>query len=554
MAAPQGRPVNGIYRLKGVPKSPPVRQIAKAWRIRKQEWELKKSIDRIAIVGGGSAGWLCATYLARHFQSKLPGSVQVSLIESEELGTIGVGEATIPSLRKTLMFLGIDELVFMQASSATFKQAIRFDDWLDLPSEDSRSSFYHTFQKPLKVNGESIAPYWIMSKDQHRKNYVDYATTQGQICKAGLGPFQLEERQRANSLNYAYHLDASKFASLLKGVAIQYGVSHRLGHVTNLVTDAGGYIEHLEVRDQEKIEADLFIDCTGFAAHLIEKKLRSPFLDQSSVLFCDHAVTVQIPYDRPDAPIRPFTTSTAKANGWIWDIGLDQRRGVGYVFSSQYSNESEARAVLMNYIGPAAKDLAPRSLPMRVGYREKPWIKNCIAIGLSAGFIEPLESTGIHQVEISLNRIAKIFYRHGDLGYMSQLFNRHMTEWFETTFDFIKLHYCLSRREDSDFWIDNRNPETISDRLAHHLDMWRTRPANRMDIPQTRATFGAESYNQILFGMDSVPDLTGEEFIYPFKKRAEEKSSKNASRVARELRTLPDHRDLINSINTSASR
>jgi len=140
---------------------------------------LKESIDKIAIVGGGSAGWLCAAYLAKHFQSKLPGSVQISLIESEELGTIGVGEATIPSLRKTLMFLGINERDFMQATSATFKQAIRFDDWLHLPTENSRSSFYHTFQKPLKVNGENIAPYWIMSKEKHGKNYVDYTLTRG---------------------------------------------------------------------------------------------------------------------------------------------------------------------------------------------------------------------------------------------------------------------------------------------------------------------------------------------------------------------------------------
>ena len=514
---------------------------------------MKGSVDKIAIVGGGSAGWLCATYLAKHFQSKLPGSVQISLIESEELGTIGVGEATIPSLRKTLMFLGINEKVFMQATSATFKQAIRFDDWLHLPTQNSRSSFYHTFQKPPKVNGESIAPYWIMSKDKHGKNYVDYATTQGQICEAGLGPFRFKPRQQSKSLAYAYHLDANKFASLLKDFGKHYGVAHRLGHVTNVVTNTDGDIDHLEVKDQEILEADLFIDCTGFAAHLIEKKLSSPFLDRSSVLFCDHAVTIQIPYEHPDAPIRPFTTSTAKANGWIWDIGLDHRRGIGYVYSSKYTDEIEAQDVLMDYVGPAGQNLRPRTLPMRVGYRETPWVKNCIAIGLSAGFIEPLESTGIHQVEISLNRIAKIFSRRGDLEHMSQLFNRSMTEWFESTFDFIKLHYYLSRREDSDFWIDNRNPETISDRLSHQLEMWRTRPTNRMDMRQIRPTFGAGSYNQILFGLDFIPDLTGEDFIYPFKNLADIQFSQNASQVARELQTLPSHRDLINSIYASAT-
>jgi len=513
---------------------------------------LKRSINTIAIVGGGSAGWLCATYLAKHYQSNLPDAVQISLIESEELGTIGVGEATIPSLRKTLKFLGIKEKVFMQATSATFKQAIRFDDWLHLPTENSRSSFYHTFQKPLRVNDENIAPYWIMSKEKHGKNYVDYALTQGQICEAGLGPFKFGFRQRTNSLAYAYHMDASKFASLLKNIGKQYGVAHRLGHVTNVVTDTGGYIEHLEVKDQEILEADLFIDCTGFAAYLIEKKLGSPFLDQSSVLFCDRAVTIQIPYELPNAPIRPFTTSSAKANGWIWDIGLDQRRGIGYVYSSKYVDESEAQDVLMDYVGPAGQNLSPRTLPMRVGYRETPWVKNCIAIGLSAGFIEPLESTGIHQVEISLNRIAKIFSRHGDLELMSHQFNRSMTEWFESTFDFIKLHYYLSRREDSDFWIDNRNPESISDRLSHQLEMWRTRPTNRMDMRQIRPTFGQSSYHQILFGLDFLPDLTGEDFIYPFKDLADIQSSQIANRVARELAILPSHRDLINSIYASA--
>ena len=513
---------------------------------------MKGSIDNIAIVGGGSAGWLCAIFLARHFQSKLPGAVQISLIESEEIGTIGVGEGTMPSIRKTLKDLGLDEKAFMQATSATFKQAIRFDDWVHLPSENSRSSFYHTFQVPVAVRGESIAPYWVMSKETHGKNYVDYATSQGQVCEAGLGPFISGVQQR-NTLNYAYHLDVGKFGSFLKSLAAQNGVHHRIGKVTNVVLDTDGNIDHLEVKDQEILEADLFIDCTGFAAHLIEKKLGSPFLDQSSVLFCDHAVAIRVPYEHPDATIRPFTTSTAKAHGWIWDIGLNHRRGIGYVYSSKYTDESEAQEVLMDYVGPAGQNLSTRTIPMRVGYREKPWVKNCIAIGLSGGFLEPLEATGIHQVEVSVNRLVKIFSRRGGLDYMSQQFNRHMTEWFEVVFDFIKIHYCVGRRTDSDFWIDNRKPETMSDRLNHQLEMWRTRPTNETDLGQRRPTFGHASYHQVLFGQDFIPDLTGEDFIYPFKKLAEFRSSQVANRVSQELQSLPSHRDLINSIYASAT-
>ena len=514
---------------------------------------MKPQIDSIAIVGGGSAGWLCATYLARHFQSTLPGAVQVSLIESEDIGTIGVGEATIPSLRKTLRFLGLDEAVFMKATTATFKQAIRFDDWLHLPTKDNRNSFYHTFQKPVKVNGESMAPYWVMSRAQHGKNYVDYATTQGRLCEAGLGPFLSGFRQHTRSLAYAYHLDAGRFATLLGDMGKQYGVLHRLGTVTNVVLDTDGYIDHLEVKDQQNLQADLFIDCTGFAAHLLGKKLASPFLDQSSMLFCDRALTVQIPYEHADSPIRPFTTATAKPNGWIWDIGLETRRGVGYVFSSRHTDEEEAHRVLLDYTGPSGAQMNPRLLPMRVGYRASPWVKNCIAIGLSAGFIEPLESTGIHQVELSLNRIAQVFSRRGNLGYMARQFNQSMADWFETTFDFIKLHYCLSRRDDSSFWIENRQRESMSDRLFRRLDTWRTRPCNAVDLRLVRPTFGESSYHQIMFGMDFVPDLVGEEFNFPHKKRADFYASRVDSQASRELETLPGHRDLVNSVYASAA-
>jgi tryptophan halogenase len=513
---------------------------------------LSRSINKIAVVGGGSAGWLSATYLARHFNSTQPGAVQVTLIESEDVGTIGVGEGTMPSIRKMLKFLGIEERVFMKATTATFKQAIRFDDWLHLPTENNRSSYYHTFQVPVAVKGESIAPYWIMSREENGKNYVDYGTSQGKVCDARLGPYIPGIPPRPSDLNYAYHLDAGKFGEFLKDLGIEYGVRHRIGHVTNVVMTDGGHIDYLEVRDQEALDADLFIDCTGFAAFLIEKKLGSPFLDQSSMIFCDRAIAIQVPYEHPDASVRPYTLSTAKPHGWIWDIGLSHRRGIGYVYSSKYTEESDALDVLMDYVGPAGSELSTRTLPMRVGYRETPWVNNCISIGLSAGFIEPLEATGIHHVEVSLNRIAKIISRNGNLEYMSRQFNKSMTEWFELVFDFIKMHYCVCRRDDTEFWIDNRDPNSISDRLNHQLEMWRTRPTNETDLGQRRPTFGHASYHQVLFGLDHIPDLTGEEFIYPFRKVAEIRSSQIKDRTARELESLPSHRDLLNSIYASA--
>lgn len=508
-------------------------------------------VDKIAVVGGGSAGWLTAAYLAKHFQCSRKGAVQVTLIESSDVGTIGVGEATIPTIRKTLNFLGIDEPAFMRETSATFKQAIRFDDWLHLPTKENRNSFYHAFQKPMNVRGQNLAAYWILGREKHKKSFLDFAFSQGQVCEAGLGPFNIGDKPGPQGLNYAYHFDAGQFATLLQRYGTERGVVHRIGHVTEVILSEDGSIEKLKVKDAEDLEADLFFDCTGFAGHLIEKTLKSPFLDQTPMLFCDRAVTVQVPYEDERAPIKPFTTSTAKSNGWVWEIGLDKRCGIGHVYSSRHIDDDAAEKVLREYVGPRGDELMPRKLEMRIGYREKPWVKNCIALGLSSGFVEPLESTGINQVEVSLNRMTSMFTRSGDLEFMAENYNKQMTEWYELTFDFIKLHYCTSRRDDTNFWIENRLPETISDRLKHLLEIWKQRPTNLSDIAERRSTFGEVSYHQILFGMDHIPDLKGEEFTYPYTNLADMRAIQNEKRTASDLGRLPPHRDLINKLHSS---
>ena len=190
------------------------------------------------------------------------------MIESSDVGTIGVGEATIPSIRKTIDYLGLEERQFMKATSATFKQSIRFDDWLHLPEGNKRSKFYHTFQAPFLVKGDDAAGYWLLSKRQHGLSFVDWTTIQGKICDAGLGPYRIGDQRGRQSLDYAYHFDASQFATLLKGVGISNGVKHRVGHVTEAVLDDSGAIDHLKVKDQNDLSADLFFDCTGFGAFL----------------------------------------------------------------------------------------------------------------------------------------------------------------------------------------------------------------------------------------------------------------------------------------------
>jgi len=520
---------------------------------------MNKSIDKIVIVGGGSAGWLCAAYLAKRLQCDKPGAVKITLIESQDVGIIGVGEATIPGTTQTLTYLGIDERRFMLKTSATFKQAIRFDDWLHLPTAQERSSFYHAFQAPPELQGAAgkreIAPYWVLSRDRHRKSFTDYSQIQGQVCEAGLGPKNSGDgRAPPFGLSYAYHLDAIKYGELLKEYSTKRGVVHQMGHVTDVALDEDGSISHLHVKHQGILKADFFIDCTGFAALLIEKKMGSPFTDQTWSLFCDRAVTLQIPYRDPGDPIRPFTTSTAKENGWIWDIGLENRRGLGYVYSSRHSSEARAEEVLRDYMGSMGSDQSVRNLKMRVGYRETQWVKNCLAVGLSAGFVEPLESTGLNQVELSMSRFTDLFTRRGDLRFFADEYNRQMSEWFRETFDFIKFHYCLTRRSDTEFWIENCMPETISQRLTHLLAVWKTRPTNKWDLLTKHATFAPGNYHQVLFGMDHIPDLKGEEFKYPDAEKARIVTSTNEEKLNQALRALPKHRDLINRIYASARK
>lgn len=509
---------------------------------------MENAIKRIAIVGGGTAGWMTAAHFANHFQPGTPGAPEIVLIESEEIGIIGVGEATIPSIKTVLDNLGIDEFEFMRETSATFKQAIKFVDWLHEPGTTEDNSYFHTFQLPFKVKGRSAVPYWLEAAQKKGISYVDYAVPQGKICDAGLAPMQYRGGQKQAPLVHAYHFDANQCAHFLKGYSTSRGVVHRLGSVQDVLLDEQGNIKELQVKDQEPLSADLFIDCTGFAAVLIEKKLGSTFRSMNPVLFCDRAVTMQVPYDDPNAPIKPYTTSTAKANGWIWDIGLNTRRGIGYVYSSRHTSQDEAEEVLREYIGPASLGKMPRHLPMRVGYRDDQWVKNCIALGLSAGFLEPLESTGIAQVTTGLSRLLHTLSLRGDNDYARRQYNEQMSNWYALVIEFVKLHYCLTKRTDTAFWRENVLPETIPERLQEQMKAWKYRPVEKYDIDIRHVCFGEGNYEQILLGMKYLPDLTGQESSYPFRSLAGIRQVQVEKQTKFGLSMLPKHRDVINQI------
>lgn len=497
--------------------------------------------QRVLIVGGGSAGWLCAAYLAKLFGA----GKEITLVEAPEIGAIGVGEGSFPSLRGTLAALGIPEAEFVREASATFKQGITFRHWLHGAGDDD--SYFHPFSMPSQRAGApELLPYWLQGLAGDTP-FAQAVTMQKRVVDAMRAPKRGGDSDYNGAMNYAYHFDAARFAGLLARHARSLGVRHVQDHVEGATLDERGAIASVRTREHGALTADLYIDCSGFRALLIGAALGAPFRSVSDTLFCDTALAVQVPYPASDAPIASATISTAHEAGWTWDIGLQERRGIGYVYSSRHSSDERAEQVLRAYAGPAADGLNVRKIAMRVGYREQHWIQNCVAIGLAGGFLEPLEASGIGLVETAVHMLGALFPHNGDMAPLARHFNQFMGERYARIVDFIKLHYCLSRRSEP-FWCDNADPASWSEGLRDKLAMWRCRPPQRMDFLNDFEMYPPTSWQYVLYGMGfprSMPALPGLEPLAPVARQ----EFANIARFAeRAVADLPDHRALVTQL------
>lgn len=502
---------------------------------------------RILIVGGGTAGWLTAAYLAKALRLPERSQLELTVLESPDIGSVGVGEGTFPTIRSTLQFLGIDEAYFIRETSATLKQGIRFVDWAQTPKAGHHQQFFHPFEAPFYAEDLNLVPYWLLKDEAQRLPFAQAMTLQYRVAEAQRAPKRAGEAPYAAPLNYAYHFDALKLAKLLADRARQLGVKHVQGTVTDVALDARGAIAHLDADQQGRLvrhQADLYIDCTGFRAELIGGALGSPFKSCRDQLFADRALACKLPHDGPD--MESCTIATAHEAGWLWEIGLNGARGIGCVYSSSHMSDDRAADVLRSYCG--TDDVQMRSIPFAPGYREKQWVKNCVAVGLSAGFLEPLESTGLVLIEAAVGMIAEMLPHSGPMEAPARRFNELMTLRFDNIINFLKLHYCLSKR-DEPFWRDNANPATIPARLAELLEQWQLRPPGRFDFVLDTETFAFFNYQYILYGMGFRTDLgTGRD---DFTQGAEaDKLFAKIQRFAdRALMDLPSHRSLIQQIN-----
>ncbi|HET7817400.1 MAG TPA: tryptophan halogenase family protein [Sphingomicrobium sp.] len=418
-------------------------------------------IRSILIVGGGTAGWMAAAALARLRST----GVEVTLVESDEIGTIGVGEATIPPIRNFNEMVGLDEDEFVRRTKGTFKLGIEFVGW-----GRSGDRYIHPFGAfGADVEGVSFHQLWLKFSGRGQAAQLeDY-----NLCAvaAKLGRFQrppADPRSVLSTLNYAFHFDASLYAAFLRGHSERQGVTRHEGKVRDVRLRDDGFVEAVRLADGLELEADLFIDCSGFRGVLIEQALGCGYEDWSRWLPCDRAVAV--PCAAAEAPL-PYTRATAWNAGWQWRIPLQHRTGTGYVYSSKHVTDDEAAATAV--AGTGAESLAdPRFIRFTAGRRRKAWSRNVVALGLASGFLEPLESTSIHLIQAGISKLLALLPDRSFDPILEREYNRLTELQLEQVRDFIILHYKATERSDSPFWRDAAAMD-VPDSLSRKIELFR---------------------------------------------------------------------------------
>ena len=444
-----------------------------------------QAVKKVVIVGGGTAGWMAAAAI-----SKLIGkTLDISLIESDEIGTVGVGEATIPTMITLHRLLKIDERDFMASVQGTFKLGISFENWKNVDE-----NYIHSFGFTGKdCWAAGFQHFWLKGKQQGiSSDFGDYCN---ELQAAKQNKFAVLPK---NGLNYAFHMDAGLYAKYLRKIAEENGCKRIEGKITQVNLDPqSGDIGHLVMENGQTIDGDLFVDCSGFVGLLINKALGTDYDDWSHYLPCDSAVAVQT--KSVEEPI-PYTRSIARDAGWQWRIPLQHRVGNGMVFCSKFLSDEQATETLLNNIEgePLTK---PRIIKFRTGQRHKHWNKNCVALGLAAGFLEPLESTSIHLIQTGIIRLLQMFPIDGIQQSDVEEFNAQMKEEFLFVRDFIVLHYHVTEREDTPFWKQCKNME-IPKSLQHRIELFKE--SGRI-FQKNNDIFAENSWSQVMLGQGLLP-------------------------------------------------
>lgn len=493
-----------------------------------------QQIKRIVIAGGGTAGWMAAATISATIGKRL----NITLVESDAIATVGVGEATVPSLFTIHQLLKINEADFLKATNGTYKLGIMFENWTRL-----NHRYFHSFGKTgVSCWAAGFHHFWVRANEQKMaKQFSEYSL---ETLAAEKGRFA---HINEPGLKYAYHLDSAKYGQFLRGIAEKHGVTRVEGKIANVnLHHDSGCIESLTLDNGHIIEGDLFIDCTGFKSLLLGQALNVGYDDWSDMLPANAAYAVQTQSHRPAVP---YTRSIALDAGWRWQIPLQHRVGNGVVFSTQFKSEQNALDDLLSGIdGKPLND--PRLIKFTTGQRKEFWHKNCVSVGLSSGFIEPLESTSIHLIQQAIIWLISLFPSQGIDESLVSRFNQQMTAETETIRDFIVLHYHLQERDDHEFWRYLRNMP-VSDRLQQIMDLF---AKNGAIVEEQDDLFAENSWVQVMMGQGLLPqqyhpivDMMSDRDLNMFMRQ-------QANNVQGQLSQLPMHTQFIQHFLQQAAR
>lgn len=481
---------------------------------------------KVVIAGGGTAGWMAACGLS----TRLGSLLDITLIESDAIGTVGVGEATIPPMRNFHRLMNIDEQEFMRETQATFKLGIEFNNWGDIGD-----SYIHSFGEIGQRSWMAeFHEFWMEAQALGFGGSLEDYCLELKAAKAGKFATHLDDTR----LNFAFHLDATRYAKYLRQKSESAGVRRVEGLIKEIQKDdQTGDIKALLLDSGELIEGDLFIDCTGFRSLLLGDALGVEFDDWSHWLFSDRAIAVQT--TSTEEPV-PYTRATAHASGWQWRIPLQSRVGNGIVYSSRFMSDDEAKQTLLDNIS-GELITEPRQLRYRTGSRQKSWQNNCVALGLSSGFIEPLESTSIHLVMTAIIRLIRLFPFGDSKEALADRFNQETRTEIETVRDFVILHYKQTNRTDSDFWNAYRTMD-IPDTLAHRIDIFKK---NAYVWPDDVALFRVDSWVQVMMGQGLTPASFHNAGKITGKEGLQQSLAKIKSSIEQTVQRLPTHQQFI---------
>ncbi len=450
---------------------------------------MENRIKKVVVVGGGTAGWMSAALLRK----VLGAQMAIELVESDAIGIIGVGEATIPPIQNVNNVLGLDEAEFLRETRATIKLAIRFENWR-VPGE----SYYHTFGAPGRSQAFcQFHHYWNRARQSgYQSNLWEYDLNY--LC-AEAGKFaRMQVKDPIWEMPYAYHFDSGLYGAYLRKYSEQHGVIRTEGLIEQVgIHPESGHVETLTLKNGRRVNGDFFIDCSGMRGLLIQQHLGTGYEDWIHWLPCDRAMAV--PSQRFEKTL-PFTRSIAHTAGWQWRIPLQHRNGNGLVYSSNHYSDDEAASILLSNLDSEALG-EPKIIPFRTGRARKQWNRNVVAVGLSSGFLEPLESTSIYLIQSAIVRLLHLFPHAGVTPELVAEYNRQSQTEYELIRDFIILHYHVNERDDSQFWRDLRNMD-IPDRLSQRLQLFRANGGlfqDQLDI------FKDSSWLQVMLGQGIVP-------------------------------------------------